>query len=313
MNGLKVAFMLLVAGTLLGACGDDGGTTGDGGGGDTGSSDMCMTGDTMFYVASVLDVGQADPTGDPNIVPGFNLDDKVSDAMDPAGCLHQDFTSPPPDNEPGVDNQLGPILSAVGSSLDVTGTIADNILMGKLLILFELQNVDDSMNDGCVTLNLYLGQMPDMGMPADADGDGIIDPGQTILIDPASLMGGMPLVSVQGEIVNGRMKAGPVDISLNIPIMDTVLSLNIRNAQVRMTLSGDNVTSGIIGGALNVDETVMTIVAIDPTAIPETLATSVLEAQADLEPDDLGNCTAVSVGLTFEGIPAVKGDVAPAM
>jgi hypothetical protein len=316
MNGLKVAFMLLVAGTMLGACGDDGGTPGDGGGDATtidGSTDTCMTGDTMFYVANVVDVGQADPTGDPNIVPGFNLDGRVSDSMDAEGCLHMDFTSPPPDNEEGVDNQLGPILSAVGSSLDVSGTIAENILDGSLLILFEIENVDSTMNDPCVTLNLYLGQMPDMAMPTDADGDGLIDPGQTIDIDPASLVGGMSLVSVQGMIVNGRLSAGPVDISLNIPITDTTLNLNIRSAQVRMSFAGDNVEAGIIGGALNVDETVETIVAIDPETIPEALATSVLNAQADLEPDAMGACTAVSVGLVFEGVPAMRGEVAPSM
>lgn len=312
MNGLKVAFMLLAAGTMLGACGDDGGggdTSITVDGGDTGTGDMCDTGDTMFYVANVLDVGQSDPTGDPNIVPGFNLDGIVSDGTDAEGCLHMDFTSPPPDNEPGVDNQLGPILSAVGSSLDVSGTIAENIADGSLLILMEVENVDNTMNDGCVTLNLFLGQIPAMGMPVDADGDGLIDAGQTIDIDPASLVGGEPLVSVQGQIVNGRLSAGPVDISLNIPITDTTLALNIRSAQVRLSFTGENITAGIIGGALNVDETVTTIVAIDPDTIPEALARSVLNAQADLEPDAAGACTAVSVGLTFEGVPAVRGAV----
>jgi len=319
MDFLKVAFTLLLAGTMLGGCGDDGGGTDTSitvdGGGDTAPSDMCMTGDALFYAASVLDVGQADPTGDPSIVPGFNLDGIVSDGTDTEGCLHTDFTSPPPDNEPGVDNQLGPILSAVGSSLDVSGQLAENVLDGTLLILFEVLNVDDSMNDGCVTLNLYLGQLTGGAMTAvDADGDGIIDGGQTFDLNPESLgPGEAPLVSVQGQIVNGRLSAGPIDIMLNLPIEGGLL-LNIRNAQVRMTFAGDNITSGVIGGALNVEETVTTIVAIDPDTIPEALARSVLNAQADLEPDDAmgGACTAVSVGLTFEGVPAVKGVVGAA-
>jgi hypothetical protein len=318
MNYLKIACVLVVAATL-GACGDDGMVsdagsdtimTVDSSPMDTAVPELCEGGSEYFFVASVLNVGQADPTGDPNIVPGFNLDGLVSDGTDAESCLHTDFTSPPPDNEPGVDNQLGPILDAVGSSLDIGGTIAENILEGSVLILMEVEHVDSTMNDGCVTLNLYLGQMPaGVAMPVDSDGDGIIDANQTFDIDPASLVAGEPLISVQGQIVNGRLSAGPVDIELNLPVSGATLNLNIRTAQVRLSFAGDNITAGVIGGGLNIVETVETIVAIDPDAIPESLATSVLEAQADLEIDDEGFCTAVSIGLVFEGVPAVKGDV----
>lgn len=304
MNYVKAALTLILAAAMVGGCGDDGGAT-------DGSTPIADAGpgETLFYVASVLGVGQADPTGDPSIVPGFNLDGLVSDAADPAGCLHADFTSPSPDNQPGVDNQLGPILSSVGSSIDVEGSLSENILDGSLLLLFELERVNDRVNDPEVGLNIFIGQMPaGVDAPADADGDGLIDPGQTIDIDPASLVGGMALVSVSGAIVNGRVNAGPVDIEINLPVAGGLL-LNIRDAEVRLSIAGDTVTAGIIGGALDVNETVSTIVAIDPDAIPETLARSVLEAQADLVPDAAGACTAVSVGLTFDGIAAVRGTV----
>ncbi|MBW2461555.1 MAG: hypothetical protein JRH11_07900 [Deltaproteobacteria bacterium] len=310
MNYVTAALTLILAAAMVGGCGDDGGTTMDGSTADSSTTiPDAGPGETLFYVASVLGVGQADPTGDPSVVPGFNLDGLVSDAADPAGCLHADFTSPAPDNQPGVDNQLGPILSSVGSSIDVEGSLSENILDGSLLLLFELVRVNDRVNDPEVGLNIYVGQMPaGVDEPADLDGDAIIDPDQTFDIDPASLEGGEPLVSVSGALINGRVNAGPIDIEINLPIEGGLL-LNIRDAEVRLSIAGDTITAGIIGGALDVAETVMTIVAIDPDAIPESLARSVLDAQADLVPDETGACTAVSVGLTFEGITAVRGGV----
>jgi len=303
MNYVKAALTLILAAAMVGGCGDDGGGTTDG----STTIPDAGPGETLFYVASVLGVGQADPTGDPSIVPGFNLDSLVSDASDPAGCLHADFTSPSPDNEPGVDNQLGPILSSVGSSIDVEGSLSENILDGSLLLLFEVERVNDRVNDPEVGLNIFIGQMPaGVDAPADADGDGLIDSDQTFDINPSSLVGGEPLVSVSGSIINGRVHAGPVDIEINLPVAGGLL-LNIRDAEVRLSIAGDTISAGIIGGALDVDETVATIVAIDPDAIPESLARSVLEAQADLVPDAAGACTAVSVGLTFDGIAAVRG------
>lgn len=305
MNKVTLAFTLLLAAAMVGGCGDDGGTGTDSSVPPTDAGPA----ETLFYVANALAVGQADPTGDPSVVPGFNLDSLVSTAADPAGCLHADFTSPAPDNEPGVDNQLGPILSSVGSSIDVEGSLSENILDGTLLLLMEIEGVNDRVNDPDVTLNIFLGQMPaGVDAPTDADGDGLIDGGQIIDIDPASVVGGESIASVAGSIVNGRMSAGPVDLELNLPIQGGLL-LNIRDASVRLTISGDTVTSGVIGGALDVEETVSTIVAIDPDAIPEALARSVLAAQADLVPDSAGACTAVSVGLTFEGVDAERGVV----
>src|SRR5688572_3697759 len=102
MDWKKFACALVVGAALVGCGGDDGGD----GDGDPGM--------TYTYVVSRMVVGQADPAGDPTIVPGFNLDGRVSDDTDAMGCFHADFTSPPPDNESGVDNQLGPVLGGLG-------------------------------------------------------------------------------------------------------------------------------------------------------------------------------------------------------
>ena len=267
-------------------------------------------GESNTYVLGVLNIGQADPAGDANIVPGFNLDGRVSDDMDQYGCYHPDFTSPPPDNEQGVDNQLGPILSSVGSSLDIEGTIQDNIAMGKLLILVTVSGIDDYTNDPCVNVSLELGTMQDTGSETPMlDAMGHITAGQTINVDDRSV----GLVESKGEIVNGRLNAGPVDVELNLPIMGMELSLNIRQALLRFNIAADGIDNGLLGGSLDVDETVTAIVMVAPDSIPESLARSILEGQADLQPTYDAEvmalaCQSVSIGLVYEGVPAIRGD-----
>lgn len=268
------------------------------------------------YVMSVLNIGQAAPDGDQSVVPGFNLDGRVSDMLDEYGCFHEDFTSPPPDSEQGVDNQLGPILASVGSSLDIEGTISTNIAEGDLLILVTVEGIDDYTNDPCVTVNLELGTMEGTGATMPMLGaDGLLSPGQTINVDQRSV----GLVSTEGEIVNGRLRAGPVDVELNLPIMGMSLTLNIRQALLRFDISADAISNGLLGGALGVEETVTAIVSVAPEDIPESLARSILEGQADLQPaydaELMGlACEAVSVGLVYDGVPAVRGDeVTPTM
>jgi len=269
-------------------------------------------GSTYFYVINTLNIGQPEPGGDPDVVPGFNLDGRVSGEDDSFGCFHPDFRSGPPDNEVGVDNQLGPILSSIGMSIDIEGEITMNINDGTLLIVAEVSGVDDLMNDDCVTLNLMLGTMEGLSVMTPMLGaDGLLAPGQTFNIDSRSV----GLVTSQGEIRNGRLRSGPVDINLSLPVQGMTLVLNIRQALVRFNVAAATLQSGLIGGALNTEETVSAIVAIAPDDIPESLARSILEGQADLEPTGVaGACQAVSVGLVFDAVEAVRGDtVTPAM
>lgn len=264
--------------------------------------------DPQTYVIGYLNIAQADPAGDPEIVAGFNLDGKVStDDTDPTVCYKMDYTSPAPDNEPGVDNQLGPILASVGSSLDIEGTIAENIADGSLLILMTVEGIHNYDNDPNVVVKLELGTLEGTGktMP-DVDAMGNLSAGQSINVNMTSV----GLVELPGMIVNGRLRAGPADLLLSLPIMGTMLNLNIRQAQVRFDITETSMGNGVLGGELQVEETVAAIVQVAPDSIPESLARSILEGQADLQYDmAMDKCLAVSVGLVFEGPNAVRGDV----
>ncbi len=71
---------------------------------DAGPVDAGSTGgETVVYVMQLLQT----PTAAGMTIWGFNLDGRVSDSTDNLGCFKPDYTSPVPDSETGVDNQLG--------------------------------------------------------------------------------------------------------------------------------------------------------------------------------------------------------------
>jgi hypothetical protein len=308
MDMKKLLCVLVLGGGLMAVgCGDDDGP-GPMGGADAGP------GVTYTFVVNHLDVGQEDPMGAKGVVPGFNLDGTVSDDSDPAGCFHTDFTSPAPDNEAGVDNQLGPILGSLGSSVDVSGTIAENIADGSLLLFVEVEDVNDLTNDSDVTVNLLLGQLPaGVTMPM-LSGDRLA-PGQTFDILSASYSDGMagqnPMITAHGAIVNGRITTDTTDIPLNLPIMDVMLALNIQRARIRFNIAETTIGNGIIGGSLDIDELVTAVMAIPALADYVDLLMNLLDMNADLDPDAamMGDCQSVSLGLVFDGVPATKGAI----
>jgi hypothetical protein len=238
------------------------------------------------YVIDSLQVGAADPAGDPNIVPGMNLDGRVSDGLDFEGCLHQDFVSPPPDNEPGVDNQMGPILSAVGSSLDFSFDRA--IASGEWLILIVVH--DDGR-----TITLHRGVTAD-GAPPRVTRGGRLEPGQVFHV--RETLGGL---SAESGGRRTRTTASTIVFPLH-PL--SRLSIRFQSARLYGDFTREGIERGVIGGSYGVDEAVDQIVAIDPDTIPPALARSVLQAQADMEQTPSGECTRVSAGFTFAAVPA---------
>jgi hypothetical protein len=350
MHSKQVASFLVLSLAIAGvACGGDDSSGTDGGVVVLdGTTPMCTdpgaTGSTRFYVINVLDIPAESP---PGTVWGFNLDGittPMTEMEDPtafaAGCGQPDKISPAPDNITGVDNQLSPILSTLGSSLDISGTIAENLRDGDLLLLAEIEGVDDATTDDCVRLNLYLGKRvladpaatcadaaectaPTCGSGQTAaafceagacedgpcvDGSEVIVGGQTFDINTMSFgPGGAPLITAVGTIISGRLNVGPIDITVPIPIMDMTLNLMIQQAQVRATLSGDTLTLGVIGGKLDVMQIIETIAAIPDLADFRTIIETTLMNQADLDPDGTGTCQSVSVGLVFDAVDAVEG------
>jgi hypothetical protein len=253
--------------------------------------------DTYEFVIAMLDVGRAADGGDPGVVPGFDLDGRVSDEADALGCYHVDNTSPPPDLVMGVDNRMGPLLASLGSTFDVTTLLADNIASGLLILLARVSGIGSLSDDPVIQIELYTGSVVG-GAPILTGGR--LAPGQTFAIDRTMGMG-------PGRIVAGRVRATGLTFALDIPAGTggAPLSLRMSNVETRFDISATGLDVGVLGGAMEVEDTIAALIAVAPDTIPESLARSILAAQADLSPDASGECKEVSLGLVFDAVPAV--------
>ncbi|MEM9067546.1 MAG: hypothetical protein AAGE52_03540 [Myxococcota bacterium] len=266
-----------------------------------------LTGESYVYVFDLLDVGAADPAGDPNIVPGFDLDGVTSDGTEVETCRTPDFTSPAPDSEEGVDNAIGPLLADQEEDFRIRASTAASVRSGRLLILLEVRGVDDFENDDRVEVDVLFGLLP-AGLEAPIFSGERFLAAQTFNIDARSLEDDMMTarVSLPGEINDGRLRAGPGRLALTVPLGDEVLMLDLERVELRADITEDNLELGVLGGALDVAATAEALAGV--SGFEQPLVMLVLNGAADL--DRVGaNCTAASIGLVFRGVDAVKGDV----
>jgi len=318
----NLALVAAMLGVAVG-CGDDDSGTGDldagpipgvdgGPGGDDAGP---IAGDDFdcgecFYAANEVGVGREDPVG---TAPGFNLDGIVSDGTDAEGCEQIDFTSP--GGTPGIDNQLATLAPTLESALglDLETTIEEALADATILILMEITDMDNTA-DTDVGLNLYIGNLT----ADDTCTTGCIAAGKTFDIDNDSVDGsGNAIVSVNAAATptsgGAAVGGGPVDLMLSIPFDETTtIDLNIRQGQVTFDVTNSTegtLSNGLIGGSLNIEELITTVMAVAGDEVPADLVRTTLESVADLEPDGEGICQNLSVAITFGAVHAVKGEV----
>ena len=88
----------------------------------------------------------------PGVVPGFNLDDRVSEDGDEETCGHPDLEDP--DGRPGIDNQFATLFRILSAIVEDTPQVAIQgaINEGRVLMMIELLGVDSLEDDEDVTL-----------------------------------------------------------------------------------------------------------------------------------------------------------------
>lgn len=296
MDWKKLACMLAIGLMAVGCGDDDTDTTGDDPGDDPPMPLNCGGADPQcLFVGSTLAIGVEDASGN---VPGFDIDDRVSDSTDEQGCFQEDWTSP--SGTPGIDNQLATLAPTLEAALgeDLQETIDGAIADGSIIILMDVKGLESTNDD--ITMDLSLGSTAD-GEPPMLNGTALAA-GQTFTVD-------MTYVNDAPGTVSGGVMTVSVDtLPLGIPFdEETTISLTIRNATVRATVTETpTLSGGLIGGSLNIDELVTTVMAVAPD-IDASLIRTTLEGVADLEPDGDGICQNVSVGITFEGVEANAG------
>lgn len=291
-------------------------TDAGGGGRDTGAGPVDagpepdagpLTGDSYFYVLSFMDLAAPAEGGDPMVVDGFDIDNRVSDASDVSSCRKEDYTSPPPASTPGIDNQLGPLLASAEDTFHIRANLEANVQSGAILVLLEVRGVDDLVNDDRVEVDAYVGVLP-VGVTAPMlDAGGRITGGQTFDVDAMSAAADMTaLITLAGAIEAGRLSAGPGDFTMSLPLEDTRVTFEAKSAHIAFDIDATTLSEGVVGGALDVDETVMAMEGV--MGFDAATARLLLETNADLDRDDAAmECRSISIALAFEGVDATRG------
>lgn len=238
------------------------------------------------------------------VVDGFDLDGRTSTVGSPAEgeCAHDDFTSP--DGAQGVDyGFLGMIeqFSGFQEGQLVDGVINASIKSGDMTTVLELGGLDDNVNDDEVTVQFFSSlDTPRTGT------DGNVLPGGSVTLHSDTRLHS---AIVTGELVDGTLVAGPIDIRLRLLIQIVTDELFIHDAMVHIEPQGDGTVRGFISGLWDVED--IRRIIIKPTADNgEALEFSEAEgmealfgyADADFN-SDTEMCDAISVTYKFSAVP----------
>jgi hypothetical protein len=188
---------------------------------------------------------------------------------------------------------LLPVLEATEAQA-VEGLIASAILDGSLLITLDLDHLDDRVNDTCV--DFTFGRA--MGEPLIA-ADGNLEWYQTLQVDPS-----LTESAAQGAVVDGTFRADGMEVVLPISILGNEFSFTIPEGSLRVTMQEDGTVTGYLGGGLSVADLVAVANTDNIDAALQELATQLIEANGDLDPDAEGVCQSLSVTFAFTAIPA---------
>ncbi|MFT5683654.1 MAG: hypothetical protein ACI8RZ_004586 [Myxococcota bacterium] len=222
---------------------------------------------------------------------GYDLDGDVTDDGDSRGCGIGDYTDV--EGIEGIDNAFARLIPAIEATeaSAVEGLIQDAIDSGELLLMFELNDLDSRSDDDCVGLTLQEGGgEPLLGT------DGAILPDQTFSRDTESFY-----ASVSGvALVDGRIDAGPVDVSLPVTILGVDILFNINDAGVRIEPQEDGTFTGFINGGTSIDYIIQVAQKENVDEALASLLESLLTITADLGED----CDQISLTIEFEAVPA---------
>ena len=245
--------------------------------------------DTKTSVVNLFTV----PEAIDGVAPGFDLDQYASDQSDGRSCYKTDLVDP--NGVPGVDNQLAtlvPLLNLEGEGA-LGGLIQQAINDGRLLILFELHEMDD----GTHKLVMRRGEdKPLLGT------DGTILTHQTLAVEESAPMAMIDQVDLTGK----EFEIGPVDLNIPVAVFDGIYKMHMPQGRIRFKLDENGrLQSGMMGGGVSSEslEAMMTQAAV---RLPDfvVLLRSGVEDAKDLSPQASGKCDQLSMAITFGAVPA---------
>lgn len=281
---------LALAMTMVAACGGDK----PGPPPDTGAN-LGECGDPSAMHSVVITELAFTRINDDGSINGFDLDDTQSVGGDAAGCGHADRVGT--DGSPGVDSAfatLAPVLEGLGAGA-VEGLIQQAIDSGELLLLIEITHLDDWQSDTCADVAVHRGE----GTP-------IIGTDGTIMVDQTfGLSEDVPSTRASGGWVeDGGFEIRSVEITLPVQILDVFLTFTMPEGAMHLDLAEDGTVRGYLAGGVPVEQITTQIGGISDIGELSSVIPPLIEAAADLYPDETGDCTALSLGFDVSGKPA---------
>lgn len=299
MDLMKMAFSaLLTCALVMTGCGDDDGTTEDGGTADSATDAPaseplagCEDGTCAFLMSNLTIPNTAMPT----MVAGYDIDGMNSMAASTSCDDVEDFSN---GARVGIDNGFASFATSVGAVFDLNTPLAEAFTNGDLVLIFELTGVDGA-TDSDVTVDVFV-------LDAGATG-GNYDAGQEIAIT------GSAVASFSAALADGKLTGEASSLAININVMGSDIALTIQDAQFEADVSASGFANATLGGALNVDALVTTICAIDNEQINGLCGDDggqvrqFLSNAADLTPNGDGTvCADLSIGLPLTAVPATR-------
>ena len=254
----------------------------------------CTSGRSRAYVITSLGFTRESPRG---VAAGFDLDNRVSARPESESCGKLDLVDPK--GQQGIDNQLALFIPEIekrfGNAVD--GIIQGAINDGRLIIMFDVKNVDDTQNDECVNMDVQLGE----GKPA-LGTDGAVEAYQTFDLRKT---GQQTSVAKKGTFKKNVFNIGPFDLHIPIAIFDVAFMVHMRDARVKFTLDEDGNAEGLLGGGVSIDEIadgVQTGAGLGDI-IPQIRALGKLASDLGYD-EESGVCRLMSATLAFKARPA---------
>lgn len=244
----------------------------------------------MYVVRSLMFARQTDGVSE-----GFDLDGVTTELEGEGGCGIADLVDP--SGAVGIDNAFAYLLPALEltEAAAVESLIQAAIESGALLIAIELGDVDDPVDDACVEMSVGRAE----GAPLIGT-DGRLLSGQTFDRDPDVA----PYVA-DGAIVDGVIES-PIELSLPVTIFDVDLAFDLREGRSRAALPSEpgGALVGTLAGGIDVAYLLQVAQEENVDSGLHDILEALLDAWADLAPDETGACTRISITLDFEAVPA---------
>lgn len=251
-----------------------------------------LSDDPQYWALSALSFA----TIEDNVSVGFDLDDAVTETGDSTGCGVGDAVSP--DGTEGIDNAFGRMLPALEGTefIAADGLIAASISSGELLLVAGIGGVDSWENDDCVSTAVYRGS----GSPMLTTDEQIL-PDQTLTLDPdfpAQVFDGVALT-------NGSVQGRPLNATIPFQILEASIEIALTGGAVQYDIQEDGTMKGMLAGGMDIAY-LLDILYGEASGIDDDLTdliATLLPVMADLNPDENGECTHLSVTFEFEAVP----------